>query len=166
MAIVQQGSVNTTALVVPELLVQIVPPQNVVLNGVPTNVVGVVGTASWGPVGKPTIVSTPANYAQTFGPVMNRKFDMGTAVGIAAMQGASNFRCVRVTDGTDVAATIEVLSTCIAFTSLYTGSLGNGIVCTFSGGSKVGTTRLVVTMPGMQPEVYDNLSGTGNAFRC
>ena len=48
MPIVQQGSVNTTALVVPDLYVQIVPPQNLVLNGVPTNVVGVVGTASWG----------------------------------------------------------------------------------------------------------------------
>ena len=40
MPIVQQGSVNTTALVVPDLYVQIVPPQNLVLNGVPTNVVG------------------------------------------------------------------------------------------------------------------------------
>ena len=50
MPIVQQGSINTTALVVPDLYVQIVPPQNLVLNGVPTNVVGVVGTASWGPV--------------------------------------------------------------------------------------------------------------------
>ena len=48
MPIVQQGSINTTALVVPDLYVQIVPPQNLVLNGVPTNVVGVVGTASLG----------------------------------------------------------------------------------------------------------------------
>ena len=56
MPIVQQGSINTTALVVPDLYVQIVPPQNLVLNGVPTNVVGVVGTACWGPVGQPVIV--------------------------------------------------------------------------------------------------------------
>ena len=48
MPIVQQGSINTTALVVPDLYVEIVPPQNLLLNGVPTNVVGVVGTASWG----------------------------------------------------------------------------------------------------------------------
>ena len=41
MPIVQQGSINTTALVVPDLYVQIVPPQNLILNGVPTNVVGV-----------------------------------------------------------------------------------------------------------------------------
>ena len=42
MPIVQQGSINTTALVVPDLYVQIVPPQNLVLNGVPTNIVGVI----------------------------------------------------------------------------------------------------------------------------
>ena len=41
MPIVQQGSINTTALVVPDLYVQIVPPQNLVLNGVPTDIVGV-----------------------------------------------------------------------------------------------------------------------------
>ena len=48
MPIVQQGSLNTTALVVPDLYVQIVPPQNLVLNGVPTNVVGVVGHGELG----------------------------------------------------------------------------------------------------------------------
>ena len=34
MPIVQQGSINTTALIVPDLYVQIVPPQNLVINGV------------------------------------------------------------------------------------------------------------------------------------
>ena len=66
MPIIQQGSVNTTSLIVPDLYVQIVPPQNLVLNGVPTNVLGVVGTASWGPVNQPSIVSTMAT-ATTLG---------------------------------------------------------------------------------------------------
>ena len=108
MPIVQQGSINTTALVVPDLYVQIVPPQNLVLNGVPTNVVGVVGTASWGPVGQPVIVATMSDYAQTFGPIVARKYDMGTQVATAVQQGAQNFRCVRVTDGTDTAAQAAV----------------------------------------------------------
>ncbi len=72
MPIVQQGSINTTALVVPDLYVQIVPPQNLMLNGVPTNVIGVVGTASWGPVGQPVIAATMADYALSFGPVIAR----------------------------------------------------------------------------------------------
>ena len=110
MPIVSQGTLNTTALVVPDLYVQIVPPQNLVLNGVPTNTVGVVGTASWGPVGQPSIVATMADYARTHGPLQGRRFDMGTQVATAVQQGASNFRCVRVTDGTDTAACVERFS--------------------------------------------------------
>ncbi len=89
MPIVQQGSINTTALIVPDIYVQIVPPQNLVLNGVPTDVLGVVGTASWGPVNQPTIVATMADYATNFGPVMARKYDMGTQVATAVQQGAA-----------------------------------------------------------------------------
>src|SRR5271156_819511 len=108
MPIIQQGSINTTALVVPDLYVQIVPPQNLVLNGVPTNVLGVVGTASWGPVSQPVIVATMADYAGSYGPVMARQYDMGTQVATAVQQGAQNFRCVRVTDGTDTAGAIRL----------------------------------------------------------
>src|ERR1700678_893573 len=104
MPIVQQGTINTTALVVPDLYVQIVPPQNLVLNGVPTNVLGMVGTAPWGPVNEPVIVATMADYAGSFGSVIARQYDMGTQVATAVQQGAQNFRCVRVTDGTDIAA--------------------------------------------------------------
>ncbi|MGC8474772.1 MAG: phage tail protein [Acetobacteraceae bacterium] len=164
MPIVQQGDINTTALVVPDLYVQIVPPQNLVLNGVPTNVVGVVGSASWGPIGQPVIVATMADYAQAFGPIVARKYDMGTQVATAVQQGAQNFRCVRVTDGTDAAAQSMVPGTAFTFTALYTGSLGNQIVLTLGAGSKPATWRLTVTMPGLQPEVYDNITGTGSTF--
>ncbi len=161
MPIVQQGSINTTALVVPDLYVQIVPPQNLVLNGVPTNVAGVVGTASWGPVGQPVIVATMSDYAQNYGPIMARKYDMGTHVATAVQQGAQDFRCVRVTDGTDTAAQAAIANTTFIFTALYTGSLGNTIVITMSAGSQAGTWRLTVALPGLVPEVYDNIGGAG-----
>jgi uncharacterized protein len=166
MPIVQQGQLNLTALVVPDLYVVIVPPQNLILNGVPTNVVGVVGTASWGPVNVPSIVSTMANYAQQFGPIMPRKYDMGTAVAVAVQQGAQNFRCVRVTDGTDTAATASIGTSPaeITFNAKYTGSYGNNITVTLSTGSKANTWRAVVGVPGVVPEVFDNVAGTGNAF--
>jgi uncharacterized protein len=164
MPIVQQGSINTTALVVPDLYVQIVPPQNLVLNGVPTNVVGVIGTASWGPVGLPVIVATMADYAQSFGPIMARKYDMGTQVATAVQQGAQNFRCIRVTDNTDAAAQTVLPATTVTFTALYTGSLGNLVTLTLSTGSKANTWRLTVSLPGLQPEVYDNVAGTGALF--
>jgi uncharacterized protein len=169
MPIVQQGSINTTALVVPDLYVQIVPPQNLVLNGVPTNVVGMVGTASWGPVGQPVIVATMADYARNFGPVMPRKFDMGTHVATAVQQGAQNFRCVRVTDGTDTAAQslIQGLSSsnfAMALTAACTGSLGNQLVATLAPGSKAGTWKLTIAIPGLAPEVFDNVGGSGVQF--
>ncbi len=164
MPIVQQGNINTTALVVPDLYVQIVPPQNLVLNGVPTNVLGVVGSASWGPVGQPVIASSMADYARNFGPVMPRKYDMGTVVAAAVQQGASNFRCVRVTDGTDTAASMILPGTSFLLVGLYTGSLGNQIVVSLAAGSKANTWRLTVTLPGLQPEVFDNIAGTGSQF--
>lgn len=164
MPIVQQGSVNTTALVVPDLYVQIVPPQNLILNGVPTNVLGVVGTACWGPVGQPVIAGTMADYASAFGPVMARKYDMGTQVATAVQQGAQNFRCVRVSDGTDSAAQMTIPGTTAVVTALYTGSLGNQIALVLGPAARPGLWRLTVSLPGLQPEVYDNLGGSGAAF--
>lgn len=164
MPIVQQGSINTTALVVPDLYVQIVPPQNLVLNGVPTNVVGMVGTASWGPVGQPVILATMSDYARNFGPVVARKFDLGTHLATAVQQGAGNFRAVRVTDGTDTAAAFIVPATSVLVTALYSGSLGNQITIAMGAGAKAGTWRFTVTLPGMAPEVFDNIGGSGASF--
>jgi hypothetical protein len=48
--VVQLGQLNTAALQVADVYVQIVPPQ-FLINGIPTNIVGIVGSASWGPVG-------------------------------------------------------------------------------------------------------------------
>jgi len=170
MPIVQQGSINTTALVVPDLYVQIVPPQNLVLNGVPTNVVGMVGTAAWGPVGEPVIVATMSDFAQNFGPILARKYDMGTQVAAAVQQGAANFRCVRATDGTDTAASYALgynSSTgnyAALITARYSGSLGNQIGIAFTAGSRPGTSKFIVTAPGFLPEAFDNIGGTGGAF--
>ena len=169
MPIYPQGSLNATSLVVPDLYVQIVAPQNLVLNGVPTNVIGAVGTASWGPVDQPVAISTMADYGAGFGPVMARKYDMGTAVATAVQQGASAFRCVRVTDGTDAAASFAVDSAggnyAVLLTALYTGSLGNTISVSLMPASTPGLWQFSVTMPGLLPEVYSNIpSPTPAAF--
>jgi uncharacterized protein len=164
MAIVQQGSINTTALIVPGLYVQIVPPQALNLNGVPSNIIGVVGTAQWGPVNVPTIVGNMQQYAANFGAIQNRLNDMGTVVAIATQQGANSFKCVRVTDGTDVKATLTAVATCLTLTAIYSGTLGNSLVAAMSTGSKAGSFKFTIGLPGLTPEVYDNLTGTGNAF--
>jgi phage tail sheath protein FI len=162
MPIYQQGSLNTTALIVPDLYVQIVPPQNLVLNGVATNTIGIVGTASWGPVNQPVVVGTMAEYASSFGPVVVRKHDMGSNVAIAVQQGASAFRCVRVSDGTDTAASALIGSLNGAFslglTALYTGAQGNNVTFSLGAGSANGTWRLTIALPGQVPELFDNIA--------
>lgn len=163
MPISQAGALNTTALIVPDLYVQIVPPQTLLLNGVPTNVLGAVGSASWGPVGQPMIVGSMSDYATAFGPVMARQYDMGTVVAIAVQQGAGNFRCVRVSDGTDTSASVSILGA-MTLTALYTGSLGNALSATISAGAAVNSWRVTIAMPGRTPEVFDNIQGTGAAF--
>lgn len=169
MPVMQSGSLNTTALVVPDLYVQVVPPQNLVMNGVPTNVVGVVGTASWGPVNQPSIVSSMADYARTYGPITDRRHDMGTEVATAVQQGASAFRCVRVTDGTDTAASYALFYEAdgypVLLTARYSGSLGSQIAFGLTPGSAAGSWRLTLGLPGQAPEVFDNLAApTPEAF--
>ncbi len=169
MPIVQQGSLNTSALVVPDLYVQIVPPQNLVLNGVPTNVIGAVGSASWGPVNQPVVVGTMADYVRNFGPVQPRKYDMGTAVACAVQQGAQQFRCVRVTDGTDSAANLALGSAngvyAVLLSARYSGSLGNSIMAAVGAGAQAGTWRLTLQIAGLPAEVFDNLPApTSPAF--
>ena len=127
MPIVQQGSINTTALVVPDLYVQIVPPQNLVLNGVPTNVVGVVGTATWGPVGQPVIVATMADYAQELRTHHRTKVRYGHAGRNGSPAGCAELS-LRPRHGQyrHCCAGRRSRHT-VAFTALYTGTLGNRV---------------------------------------
>lgn len=277
MPISKLGQLNTTALTVADVYVQIVPPQYLI-NGVPSNVLALVGTATWGPVNAATIVGSPANYAAQFGRPQARSYDMGTHAFIAFQQGATAIQCVRVTDGTDTAATYTVSNaavsatgsitftanpianstitlngtdvtfvasgatgsqvniganltttlasllsfltgsadtqlvkftyavvgtalnltaatagtagnsltvattvvgatasgatlsggaasgTGITFTGACTGTAGNGIQVTLGTGSKAGSYSVKVAMPGISPELFDNITGSGNAL--
>jgi phage tail sheath protein FI len=162
MPVYLQGNLNTTGLVVPDLYVQIVAPQNLLLNGVPTNLIGIVGSASWGPVNQPVIVGTMADYAANFGPIVVRKFDMGTNAATAIQQGATGFRCVRVADGSQTAASfaINTLNGAYSalFTAQYTGAVGNSMTLSISAGSAPGTWAFTVMLPGQLPEKFDNLA--------
>jgi len=159
MPVVQQNSINTAALVIPDVYVQIMQPP-IVINGLPTNVLGVVGTASWGPVNSPAIIGDLRAAVLNFGNPNARKYDLVTGIWAAVLQGGNNFRAVRVTDGTDVAASAVVLTNCITFTAKYTGTLGNQLQVSTAPGSKASTQKVTVALPGYVPEVFDNI-GTG-----
>ncbi len=164
MTIYQQGQINATAQVVPDLFVQVIPPSQATLNGVPSNLLGICGTAQWGPVGAVTPISSMSDYAQAHGATQNRKYDMGTAAAIAVQQGANNIRCTRVSDGTDLAATATIQTTGLTLTAKYTGTLGNQIQATVGTGSAANSYKITIALPGFTPEVFDNIVGTGNAF--
>ena len=113
--IAQQGAINTTALIVPDLYVQIVAPQVSQLNGVPTNVLGIVGTATWGPVNAPVDIGDMAAYARQckrLGEVgAGQLTKMVNQICIAGIvQGLSEGLSFARAAGLDAEAVIEVIS--------------------------------------------------------
>jgi len=155
--IVQEGQINLAALNVPDLIVQIIPPQ-LLINGVPSNIVGFVGTASWGPTNVPQVVGGYQGGVVQFGLPNPRKYDLMTATWAATLQGAQAFRLVRVTDGTDTAASVVIQTNCLTVNGLYSGTRGNNINFSLGAGSQLNTMRAVVAMPGQVPEVFDSIS--------
>ncbi|WP_047305138.1 tail protein [Pseudomonas fluorescens] len=168
MPIYPAGSLNTAALQAPDLYIQIVPPKTRYINGVATDILGLVGIADWGPVNSPTLIGSPGDASQNFGTQSVRKYDLCTAIAVSIQGGASNIRAVRVTDGTDTAATSALKDTAAAtgvtLTAFYTGTLGNSLSATLSAGAAASSWKLVVSLPGVAPEVFDNITGTGLAL--
>jgi hypothetical protein len=181
--IVQSGQVNTNALSVPGLTVQIVPPSWTLLNGVPTNILGIVGTATWGPVNSPAIASGVSDASAQFGPMQARKHDLGTVVAAAASQGgAASLRLVRVTDGTDVAASIALKQPGVGSAAAAAGGTGYAVsdTITLPGGAVLSvltaTSGVIGTVSVTTPGSYSSIptnpvaqsstsgSGTGATF--
>ena len=165
--IIQAGALNSAALIVPDLYVQIVAPQTLSLNGSATNLLGIVGSATWGPVNQPVVFGTMADYTSAFGSVMPRLYDMGTPVACAVQQGAAAMVGVRVTDGSDTAANYALLYESatniypVLLTAAYTGSRGNVVALALSTGSKPNTWKLALQLPGSLSEIFDNIDASG-----
>ena len=170
------GSVNVSALSVPQALIQIVPPQYL-YGGASTNSNGWVGTASWGPVNLATVAGSYAQFASLFGPTINRLYDLGSAIILAQAQGAQYHYVVRVTDGTDTAATLGIQNTAaIAATAVFTETASNNFLAndtitvgndTFKFVSTIGATAGNVLIGGSFAATAANLvsaiMGTGGS---
>lgn len=176
MPLYQIGQLNTAALTAPGEYVQIVPPTTRFINGVPTNILGIVGVGSWGPVNSAYLVGSPQDQANYLGNPVNRLNDLSTAIAVALQLGQANMRCVRVTDGTDTAATVNLMDTTpvvgAALTAYYTGIVGNSLTASMAAGTQALSYKLLLSRPGYTSETYDNLTsgvssgtvtpGTGN----
>src|SRR6266576_5060254 len=102
------GQANLAALTVPGVYTDIILPTPFLL-GLPTNIEGLVGVASWGPTNSLIPVSKPSDAALAIGPPVLRNSDISSYVSASSQVGGSiGYMCVRVTDGTDTAATVAV----------------------------------------------------------
>jgi hypothetical protein len=155
---------NPAATGVPDLYLAVNNPPASTLPGAQSGILGVVGVATWGPVDSPVVFGDEAGGAAAFGAMVARKYDLMTVAHAAVMQGANSFVGVRRTDGTDVAASKVVQSTCITLTAKYTGSRGNNLLAVIAAGTAPSTTKITLSLPGLPSETFDNLSGSGNAF--
>lgn len=171
MPVYQAGTLNTTALQAPDLYVIIQPPGQTYINGVPTDGLGLVGVGSWGPVNAPILgIGNNAQAQQYVGGVTNRSRDIATAVAVGVQNFVQNFALVRVTDGTDLAAKVDLMDTAatpvkgMTLTGLYTGIVGNTITANIVAGTAASTYRLSIQRAGFTPEVFDNIPGVGAAF--
>ena len=151
------GQQNLSALQIPGVYVDIVPPQPF-LTGVPTNMVGLVGAASWGPLNAPVVFSGPDSCSVIFGTPIIRKYDLPTYVWAASNVGnAIGYYGVRVSDGTDTAATAAIQTSAMTLTAKYTGALGNTIKFQLVSGSAAGSIMAVVSFAGRPPEQFNNI---------
>ncbi len=165
--VIPSGSINPNATIAPGVVViESLTPGAVA--GIPTNLVGAVGTATWGPVNAPVSVSTPADYANLFGDVMPAKYDMGTFINAAYLQGTvGSYVCVRVTDGTDTASAanlVDVQTPGIAgvvLTALYTGKTGDSLQATVNIGNVANSYTITIGRPGYVAETFSNIDATG-----
>ena len=125
--IVPAGQVNLAALGAPKAVVAVQPPSRPI-TGAQTNILGIVGVASWGPVGVATVLGGNDDAAVSFGAPVVRKYDLSTAVAVAVDQNCSSFKAVRVTDGTDAAATVSYSASQTYETATVAGTLTVGDV--------------------------------------
>lgn len=135
--IITSGQINVPALTTDDAYISVVAPPNFI-TGVPTDVVGMVGTASWGPKNTPVHLGSGLDATQQFGQMssvsVNDVHDLATDLyltfGQSTSQATLEAYAVRVSDGTDTAATgtITVGAAATPETATIAGSLTVGDV--------------------------------------
>jgi hypothetical protein len=113
--IIPAGNFNPATLSADDLYITIANPPGFI-RGVATDVIGLVGTADWGPVNQPVFMGNASAALTAFGPIsaasLTDAHDLATDLALAFGQATSAATlegwAVRVTDGTDVAASAAI----------------------------------------------------------
>lgn len=169
--VIQKGQVNLNSTLAPGLLIQ-ESLNSGAISGVSTNLIGAIGAASYGPVNSPTLCGGIDDGIFYFGNPVARQYDINTFINAAGLQGNQvAFYAVRVTDGTDTAASANLLDTTTPspvigaiLAAKYTGSTGNSFQAKLTAGSTSGTYTLTIARPGFANESYKNIGGSGATF--
>jgi len=152
------GQMNLAALTNPGVYTDIILPQPFIA-GTPTNIEGLVGVGSWGQLNSLIPISKPQDCAINLGVPKVRNYDIASYVAAATQVGSEvGFYGIRVSDGTDVAASATV-SSGITITGKCTGSLGNSIQFSIQNGTLANSWMAVIAFPGLAAEQINNITG-------
>ncbi len=169
--IISSNSFNPSNFQAPGVYINNIPPVPYI-SGAATNVAMVVGTASWGPLNAPQIMSTPQDATTYFGGINSAALtdvhDLCTDASIAFQQGYISLYGCRVSDGTDTAASYALKDTTSGTpltggtaTAIYTGIAGNSVAITIKASSITGYFDVYVSSSIGTPEAYPRLPSTG-----
>lgn len=177
--IIVGGSFNPAGLQADDLYIQIIPPP-ASLAGIPVDVVGVVGTAPWGPLNAPQLLGTPADGNRNFGAVtaasLTDVHDLPTEIAMLFQQAPSQAQlevwASRVSDGTDMPSlgTLNDGTTPTpvgggVLVALFSGSGGNQLICTISAGAIPNTFNVIIGgFPGVPAELFPNIPNAAGSF--
>lgn len=164
--IVLGSQLNLSALSADDAYIDITSPPGYI-QGVPTDVMGFVGTASWGPVDQAVHLGSGPEGVSRFGPVssaaLTDPYDLATdillAFGQASSLASAEAFCVRVSDGTDVAASKQLEGTASQAEAVTIGgtiTAGDIVSLTISGGPL--TSPAVVTYTVQSSDTVDTVA--------
>lgn len=172
---INSGQTNLNINSAPGAYWNFLNPNPVGIPGANTNLAFIVGIADGGLVNRQMAFSGVTDASKVLGNVTNRTYDIMTAIDIASKNGAAQFVVVRVTDGTDAAATATIVDTTtptpvvgVTLTAKYTGTVSNSLFVSVSQGSNftsgTPTYRVTIYSANGVGEVFDNIGGTANAL--
>lgn len=172
-------SQGPTQQLVPNVYVNILPPLQALNPYINTSLNGFVGVANWGLVDTPVFCDDGASIIYNFGNDTVGATTSGLNASlveemITALNEDGNSVGVRVTDGTDTPAVINMPDTAsgtlIIFTARMTGSLpmGNPATNTVAAGVRIDAIgppsqflyRVTIFFPGQAPIIYNNIRGS------
>lgn len=167
---------NPNNVFVPGVYQQVIPPQSF-FGGAPSSIGFAVGTASWGYLNSPVLISTPTESARAYGTVtaaaLTDVHDLPTDISQALSQGGNlaglALYGVRVADGTQTAAAVTMVDTSgspmsgITLTGKCTGTLGNSIsvITALNAANSLYNVTVVPFAGGGNAELYTGLPATG-----